>query len=213
MNTNKTVDIFVRDVRAGTTSRVSVSGTERQADLYSLDPGISADGRWVSFRSGATNLVRDDANARSDVFVRDRLRGTTTRVSVKSNNHPGNGHSDLSAIDSSGRWVVFGSRATNLAPGGDTNARSDVFVHDLRTGVTTRESVTADGAQANEESFAPAISADGRHVAFLSFADNLVPGDTNDRLDVFVRDRRWVTLTPPGPVWTDRSAAAAASTS
>ena len=193
-DTNGLVDVFVRDVRAGTTTRVSVSDTEAQASsdrptFGSSYPGISADGRWVTFVSGASNLVRGDTNMVEDAFVRDRRRGTTTRISVSTRRAQADGYSYQTKINSTGRYVVFGSAASNLVPG-DTNAEQDVFVHDLRTGKTTRESVTARGAQANSTSLEPAISADGRHVGFMSSASNLVPGDTNEAADVFVRDRR-----------------------
>lgn len=193
-DTNGLVDVFVRDVRAGTTTRVSVSDTEAQASsatptFGSSYPGISADGRWVTFVSGASNLVRGDTNVVEDAFVRDRRRGTTTRISVSTRRAQADGYSYQTKINASGRYVVFGSAASNLVPG-DTNAEQDVFVHDLRTGRTTRESVTARGAQANSACLEPAISADGRHVGFMSWASNLVPGDTNEAADVFVRDRR-----------------------
>jgi len=193
-DTNGLVDVFVRDVRAGTTTRVCVSDTEAQASsgtptFGSSYPGISADGRWVTFVSGASNLVRGDTNVVEDAFVRDRRRGTTTRISVSTRRAQADGYSYQTKINTTGRYVVFGSAATNLVPG-DTNAEQDVFVHDLRTGRTTRESVTARGAQAGSASLEPAISADGRHVGFMSWASNLVSGDTNEAADVFVRDRR-----------------------
>jgi Tol biopolymer transport system component len=193
-DTNGMVDVFVRDVRTGTTTRVSVSDTEQQAasdkpTFGSSYAGISADGRWITFVSSASNLVRGDTNRLEDAFVRDRRRGTTTRISVSSRRTQADGYSYQTKITPSGRYVVFGSAASNLVPG-DTNAVQDVFVHDLRTGRTTRDSVTARGTQANDTSLEPAISADGRHVGFSSLATNLIPGDTNDRPDVFVRDRR-----------------------
>ena len=193
-DTNGLADIFVRDVRAGTTTRVSVSDTEAQATsatpaFGSSYPGISADGRWVTFVSSATNLVRGDTNNVEDAFVRDRHRGATTRISVSTRGAQANGYSYQTKINPSGRYVVFGSAATNLVPG-DTNAEQDVFLHDRQTGRTTRQNVTASGLQANSAALEPAISPDGHHVGFLSWATNLVPSDTNDQPDVFVRDRR-----------------------
>jgi Tol biopolymer transport system component len=188
------VDVFVRDVRARTTTRVSVSSTGAQATsstpmFGSSYPGISADGRYVTFVSGASNLVRGDTNAVEDAFVRDRRRGTTTRISVSTKRAQADGYSYQTKINASGRYVTFGSAAANLVPG-DTNGEQDVFVRDVRTGVTTRQSVTARGTQANNACLEPAISADGRHVGFMSWSSNLVPGDTNQAADVFVRDRR-----------------------
>jgi Tol biopolymer transport system component len=112
--------------------------------------------------------------------------GTTERVSVSSGGAQGNNGSDSPAISLGGRFVAFQSRATNLVPG-DTNNLVDVFVHDRQTGTTRRVSVSTGGAQGNNESRSPAISADGRFVAFDSPSSNLVSGDTNGVEDIFVR--------------------------
>src|SRR6266516_1899006 len=112
----------------------------------------------------------------------------TTRVSVATGGGQANGNSIAPAISKDGRYVAFYSDASNLVAG-DTNRARDVFVHDRQTGETTRVSVAQDGAQANGESFAPAISGDGRYVVFSSSASNLVAGDTNNANDIFVRDR------------------------
>ena len=131
----------------------------------SVDPAISADGRFVAFSSDATNLVPGDTNGTADVFVRDRQTGTTRRVSVGSGGAQGNGLSVDPAISADGRFVAFASDATNLVPG-DTNGADDVFVRDRQTGTTRRVSVGSGGAQGDRVSFDPAISADGRFVAF-----------------------------------------------
>ncbi|MEW6744329.1 MAG: calcium-binding protein [Planctomycetota bacterium] len=149
---------------------------------------ISGDGRFVAFESGATNLVPGDTNGRADVFVHDRLTGETSRVSVASDGREANGSSSIPCISVDGRHVAFDSYATNLVVG-DTNGFIDVFVHDRLTGVTTRVSVDSSGGEANQLSGRPSISADGRYVAFMSLASNLVPGDANHRSDVFVHDR------------------------
>ena len=191
-DTNAVSDAFVYDRVTGTTERVSVSSAGAEANGASFAPAISADGRFVAFPSEATNLVPGDTNGVTDVFVRDRLTGTTERVSVSSAGAEANGTSFTPAISADGRFVAFSSDATNLV-GRDTNGAVDVFVHDRVTGATKRVSVSSTGAQANDDSFAgffaPAVSADGRFVAFSSDATNLVPGDTNDQTDVFVRDR------------------------
>jgi archaellum component FlaF (FlaF/FlaG flagellin family) len=106
-------------------------------------------------------------------------------VSVASDGTEGNGDSFVWSISADGRYVVFSSEASNLVPG-DTNGKRDVFVHDRLTGQTTRVSVASDGTEGNNDSWAPSISADGRYVAFESEASNLVPGDTNDKPDIFV---------------------------
>src|SRR5213595_159425 len=115
--------------------------------------------------------------------------GTTERVSMDSAGNEGNGGSGGPAISADGRFVAFASYASNLVPG-DTNGVADVFVHDRQTGTTKRVSVNSAGTQGNGGSGSPAISADGRFVAFSSYATNLVPGDTNGVVDVFVHDRR-----------------------
>jgi uncharacterized repeat protein (TIGR01451 family) len=187
-DTNGGYDVFVHDRETGETTRVSVASDGMQANSGSSNPSISACGRYVAFDSHASNLVPGDTNGIWDVFVYDRETGETTRVSVASDGSQGNGYSQHPSISSGGRHVAFISWASNLVPG-DTNEVNDVFVHDRATGETIRVSVASDGAQANGESHNPSISADGRHVAFTSFASNLVPGDTNGGYDVFVHDR------------------------
>ena len=185
---NRKVDVFVRDRQTGTTRRVSVTSSGAGANGPSFDPSISADGRIVGFDSGASNLVRRDRNDAWDVFVRDRQAGTTRRVSVSSAGVAGNRDSWSAVVSPDGRHVAFASLAFNLV-GGDTNRQADVFVRDRQTGTTTRVSVRSNGRQANGGSAFPAISANGRFVAFRSVATNLVAGDTNGHADVFVHDR------------------------
>jgi len=175
-----------------TTSRVSVASTGGQARGDSGVPQVSASGRYVAFFSEAANLVPRDTNAVSDVFVRDRLSGTTRRVSVGADGTQANERSFPEAISADGRYVAFTSTASNLVAG-DTNGVTDLFVRDLRAGITQRVSLSSTGQQADSGTFnfASAISADGRYVAFTSGASNLVPGDTNGPFDgdVFLRDR------------------------
>jgi Tol biopolymer transport system component len=179
----------VRDRRTGTTSLVSVFGTGEQANHDSHSPAISADGRYVAFLAWPLNPPVDpDTDDLRDAFVRDRWTGTTSLMSVSGTGEPANSNSYFPAISADGRYVTFVSWASNLVPG-DTNDTDDVFVHDRRTGTTSRVSVSGTGEQATGDSRDPAISADGRYVAFGSAASNLVPGDTNDAADVFVRDR------------------------
>jgi Tol biopolymer transport system component len=183
------VGVVAAPARAGVTTRVSVASDGTQGNGYTNSPSISADGRYVAFRSLASNLVPGDTNVHYDVFVHDRQTGQTTRVSVASDGTQGNAECRHPSISADGRYVAFQSEASNLVPG-DTNGQWDVFVHDRLTGETTRVSVASDGTQANDGSYRPCISADGRHVAFLSNASNLVPGDSNDWQDVFVHDRQ-----------------------
>jgi len=187
-DSNGQTDVFVRDRQTGATTRVSVNSAGREGNLASMKPAMSPDGRYVVFDSSAFNLVPGDTNGLPDIFVHDRNTGVTERVSVDTEGNEGNGVSrHISAISSDGRYVAFSSMASNLVQG-DTNYAADIFVHDRQTGVTVRVSVNGDGDQAAGWSEAPAISADGRFVAFTSTAANLVDGDTNGYADVFVRD-------------------------
>lgn len=171
------------------TERVSVS-SGFPANLDCGSPSISADGRFVAFLSGASNLVPGDTNGMADVFVHDRQTGIASRVSVDSAGLQANDRTwpDLS-ISADGNHVAFASWASNLVPG-DTPNTTDIFVHERQSRQTVRVSVDSGGAQANGESFSPKLSFDGRYVAFHSNATNLVPGDTNGHTDVFIHDRQ-----------------------
>ncbi|OGN95379.1 MAG: hypothetical protein A2Z71_01585, partial [Chloroflexi bacterium RBG_13_50_21] len=172
----------------GTTERISVATDGTQSDSVSLYSSISGDGRYVAFDSNASNLVSGDTNLSYDVFVHDRQTGETTRVSVTNDGEQGlYGGSNHPSISADGRFVTFDSSAFNLVIG-DTNGFADVFVHDRSTGETIRVSVASDGTQGDWESNFSAISADGRFVAFESYATNLVANDTNGSKDVFVHD-------------------------
>ncbi|MEW6746093.1 MAG: calcium-binding protein [Planctomycetota bacterium] len=196
-------DVFVHDLESGETSLVSVDSNGMQADRASVRPTISADGRYVAFSSYATNLVPGDTNYCCDAFVHDRMTGETIRVSVSSSGQQGDLDTGIfyASISGDGRYVAFPSLATNLVSG-DTNGRSDIFVHDLQTHETTRVSVSSSGAEADQGSTSTSISGDGRHVAFASGATNLVPGDTNDWTDVFVHDRLTGQTTRASLSWT-----------
>ena len=187
-DTNGCADTIVRDRASGATTRVSVATGGTQADHGSDgSPAISADGRYVAFRSFGSNLVTGDTNGQLDVFVHDRSTAATTRVSVASDGTQANGPSGSPAVSGDGRVVGFDSLASNLVDG-DTNGSWDVFAHDRTTGVTTRVSVATDGAQGNWSSFEPSLTPDGRLVAFDSHSSNLVADDTNGCDDVFLHD-------------------------
>ena len=113
--------------------------------------------------------------------------GGTVRVAVDSAGAQGNSGSFVPSLSAKGRVVAFASGATNLVAG-DTNAATDIFVHDLKTGQTVRVAVDSAGGQGNDSSFVPSLSANGRVVAFASDATTLVTGDTNGNRDVFVHD-------------------------
>ncbi|HTE17942.1 MAG TPA: hypothetical protein VK689_06140, partial [Armatimonadota bacterium] len=184
-DTNDKIDIFVHDLATRTTERISVNSAGQQGDDHSQDLSISEDGQVVAFQSFASNLAPGDTNGRADIFVHDRRNGVTERVSVSSAGVQANLSSFKHAISDDGRSVVFLSQATNLVPG-DTNGAPDVFLHNRQTRTTERMSVNSSGMQGNSESYEPAISGDGRFVAFASLASNLVAGDTNGTGDVFV---------------------------
>jgi Tol biopolymer transport system component len=220
-DTNRAVDVFVRDRQAGTTTRVSLSDAGAEGDCDSTTVAISATGRFVAFNSSASNLVAGHTNGATDVFLRDRdtdVDGifdevgavSTTRISVATSGQQVDESSTIakpSAISADGRYVVFQSWAESLVPGA-VGYDLHVYVRDTALATTTRLSVATDGTPGNSDSGFPTISSSGRFVAFTSGASNLVAGDTNDRnachgarvpgntdpplwncYDVFVRDR------------------------
>jgi len=193
-DTNSQDDIYVHDSLTKETTLVSVTEDGTQAGGGSARASISANGRYVVFYSYADTLVTNDTNGVGDIFARDLVTHTTTRVNVASDGTEANSASGLdnpAQLSADGRYVAFDSFATNLVTN-DTNDRQDVFVHDQTTGSTTRASVGNGGVEANSVgggSMAPALSADGGFVAFSSDSTNLSAGDTNNTTDIFVRDR------------------------
>ena len=202
-DSNGVTDVFIADRAKNETTRVTLGlngGQPNGPSGTDSPPALSGDGTFVAFSSEASNLVAGDGNGLPDVFVHDRVKKETVRVSAGPNGTEAtggqvDGGSWMPAISADGRWVAFASDATNLVEG-DTNNATDVFVHDRQTRTTTRVSVGPNGAQGDDQSSAPSISADGNVIAFLSQARNLVTGDTNDEPDVFVRDLTAGTTTP-----------------
>jgi Tol biopolymer transport system component len=190
-------DVFVRDVRAQTTTLVSRAADGGASDGDSFSPTISADGRFVAFGSSATNLHHDDSDAITDVFVRDLLTGTTLLASRAggSAGPKGNGFSDEPAIAGDGHSVTFVSNATNLHPD-DTDVTDDVFVRDLQSSSTRLVSRASSLTKGSGFSLAPSISDSGATVTFASNSANLTPDDPDTIVDVFARD---VPSTPPAP--------------
>jgi hypothetical protein len=180
---------------AQTFAPVSVGPGGVSGNGPSSNPSITPDARFVAFTSSADNLVASDTNASADVFVRDRLAGVTSRVSVTSAGQERAGASDFGQISPSGRFVVFVSTAalvtedTHSACSLVTEPCADIYVRDRDTGTTTRVSVSSAGLQADGASYGPSISADGRYVVFTSAATNLVANDTNGQPDSFLHDR------------------------
>lgn len=196
-DTNGFDDVFVYDVATAVVERASVSSSGTEGSSSSNSPSISADGRFVVFTSFAPDLVAADANNAVDVYLRDRLLGTTERISEAAGGGDADSFSFAAQVSGDGRFVAFTSFATNLVAN-DTNGHRDVFVHDRQLGTTERISESAQGVEGDAPSggnaFQPAISFDGRYVAFASVASNFVPNDTNSFADLFVRDRALGTI-------------------
>lgn len=183
-----TVDLFARDLQTGQivdlNSVGSIPGNSSAGQV-----SLSADGRYAAFTSGASNLVPSDNNGTSDVFVRDLKTRTTILVSCDAANMgTANGRSEQPSISADGRYVAFMSSATNLAAG-DTNATYDIYVRDLLLGTTRLVSASYSGAgSADGHCYAPRITADGRHVLFLSQATNLWSSRTAGYENLYRRD-------------------------
>lgn len=190
---NDVADVFVHDRRTGITERVSLADDGREGAGAAFVAGLSGvslsgDGRLVAFDSNASNLVGGDRNDTSDVFVHDRMSRRTWRISVGVRDEEANAGSRAPVMSADGSAVAFTSFATNLVPG-VTAPVSNVYVHELRSGVTTVASVASDGTPADGSSSEPSFSADGRFMTFSSAASTLVADDRNAIPDVFVRDR------------------------
>ena len=187
-DSNRSWDVFIRDLQLQTTERISVSSTGGQGNNFSVRPTIGGAGCKIVFHSWATNLVGNDTNGKADVFLRDRCARNTSRISTSSTGGQGNGDSQFGRISASGNVVVFHSTASNLVSA-DTNRVRDTFVKILATGVTERVSVSSAGLEADGATGFGYPSADGSYIYFHGTASNLDPVDTNGLQDVFVRDR------------------------
>src|ERR1019366_7601853 len=174
-------DVFVHTVATGVNELISASDPALSSQTPNGSSGFtsfctSSNGQFVAFYGDADNLVPNDTNGCSDVFVRDLAGGTNILVSVNTNGNSGDGLSTEPAISGYGRYVAFTSWADNLVSG-DTNLARDVFVRDLLADTTTLVSVSTNGVNpGNGDSFSPIISADGRYVLFHSLAANLASG-------------------------------------
>jgi Tol biopolymer transport system component len=228
-DTNGVYDLFVRDLETGALDLVSTGLDGAAANAASHQARISDDGRFVTFYSDATNLVADDTNGVTDVFVRDRQEGTTTRVPAGTNSSlfpdisgngryvvfttlnqllpedtdqytyeiylwdrtngevelltPGKTESSEAAISSDGRFVAMAAELTGVY-----GVRNNIYLLDRATGDLTPASTTADGTLAAEGAASPSVSDDGRYIAFGSKSGDLVPGDTNSDSDIFLHD-------------------------
>jgi len=182
-------DVELFDRQTGSNVVVNVRSDGGQSFGRSFSPSVSSNGTVVSFSSESTDLVPEDGNFVRDIFVRNLTASTTTLVSVNQfGTASGNGYSEQSRISADGRMAAFVSYASDLAAG-DTNATGDVFVRDLLAPTNRLVSMNRFGTgSGNGFSYDPHVSADGRYVAFVSHASNLVPNDTNGVTDVFLRD-------------------------
>ena len=199
-DTNGRNDVFVHDLVSGTTTRVSVASDGSQATNHSWDAAMTPDGRTITFRSDANNLVPGDTNGAADIFVHELATGVTTRVSVATGGGQGESGGYVyrttsdPGISDDGRFVSFVSTARDLVPNDDCCSR-DVFVHDRATATTIRASVSTAGVAAPADA-SPAsgatISSDGRSVAFVTSALELsaLPNPTHSQ-QVFVHDLDW----------------------
>ena len=186
-DTNWQNDVFVRDILSWTTTRINISSSGNESNGYSQPIAMTPDGRYILFQSYADNLVLNDTNFQSDVFIRDTVNNTTIRVSVDSLWNEGNNFSQPTAITPDGRYVLFLSSADNLVAS-DTNTSNDTFVRDTINNTTIRVNIDNLWNEGNNEWYPTAITPDGRYVLFNSYADNLVANDTNSANDSFVRD-------------------------
>ena len=174
---------------AAQTTRVSESREGVQADRASVQPVLSANGRFVAFTSAATNLVSAEKISTSDIFLKDRESGRIDRLTIGWDGGESDGDSVAPSMSADGQFIVFQSTATNLVRNDQTDRISrpfNIFLYSAITGDVVRLSRTPDGGLPNGESFAPSISADGRYVAFESRASNFGPFDRNGRKDIYV---------------------------
>lgn len=181
-------DVFLRDVKAGQTTRISAPVKQTGFDGQSRYPSVSSDGRFIAFQSGSSKLTADDSDdTNSDIFVYDRSSKKATKITKNAD-----GNSLLPKISGNGRYVAFMSQASNLVAN-DTNGAWDTFVYDRQTDKTARVNVTPQGAQSSGDGLFMAVgvdvSADGRFISFESAAKDLSGNDTDQSTDVFLRDR------------------------
>lgn len=178
--------VYVRDRAAGVTERVSVNSAGQAANRTASRPAMSPDGRFVVFNSPATNLA-PNANGVEQVYLRDRLNGTTTLASVGMDGEPANAYTYRGQVSADGRYVAFASQATNLVPG-SSGTLEHLYLRDMVAGTTIRVNVNLDGRQSNAAGSRPNLSKDGRYVVFNSYATDLVTLPTNGYSNVYVRD-------------------------
>ncbi len=189
---NARVDIFLRDRETATTTLISMGADGTAANGDSSHPALSVDARYLLFQSRATNLDPTvpslEGPGASQLYLHNRVEGTTQLISRGPDGRPGNGNSTSATLSGDGRYLVYASDASNLVPS-DSNQVADIFLHDRSTGETRRVSVSSAGMQANRAASSPTITLDGRHIVFRAEASNLVNGDGNNVADLFIHDQ------------------------
>ncbi len=188
LDTNSGQDVYHRDLESGITSLVSVSATGVKGDDDSDKPSISGDGRYVAFSTRAANFDPTDSDILADIYLRDLQAGTTELVSVSSTGAKSDGFSFYPSISADGRYIAFGSQATNFSTASSVFFM-DIYVRDIVNGTTELISLNSSGEGGDGFSERPHISGDGRYVAFESNATNLDPDDTDSDTDVYIHDR------------------------
>lgn len=196
---NNQKDIFVYDRSENDMERVSQRQDGTDNPVGSFYPAISGDGRFVVFQSGDSNLVADDNNGKTDVFLHVRDGNAIERISLESDGGQANDDSTQASISTDGRYVTFTSAATDLDDNRLVNI-TNIFVRDRNSNSTVSVSYTSDDNPGNRNSDTPQISGNGRYIVFASAATNLLPEDTNDRADVYLWDKD--ALPPADPTFT-----------
>ncbi len=188
-DTNQLADILVRNVQASVTGVVSIDDDGKTHGDISEGYSLSGDGRYVAFQSNA-QLTSGDTPHTSDIFIRDIQMFTTRLISKNYDGTPNAAShgSHAPAMSTDGRYVAFTSDSDKVIPG-DNNTKNDVFVYDQATHHTQRVSVASNNRQANDNSYEPSISSDGKYVTFSSDAANLVRNDSNATSDIFFHYR------------------------
>jgi hypothetical protein len=179
----------------GNNTRVSVSGSGAQSSKESFSSSISRDGKYVVFVNQEDNLAGTDSGNDYDVFVRDVQGNTTTRVSVSTSGVQANGNSTTAVISETGRYVVFGSSASNLIDGRTISAVNQMYVRDTATNTTSILSEVSSGVFANATVSPMDVSTDGRFVLFMSQATNLGPSVGSGYYNIFLLDRSTNSIT------------------
>ena len=191
---NEVQDVFLYNVSTGAIIRVNVADNGTEANAAGYNPSINYDGTYITFTSTATNLVENDTNNVADVFLRDTVNKTTTRVSVASDGTPTNAACSGGSISANGRYIVYYSGATNLVVG--SGSFYNVYLYDTQKGTTILLTQGYNGTQANKDCFSPFISGNGDYVVYYSDASNLVANDTNGYSDVFLTNVTPVDVYP-----------------